>query len=265
MQNAAKWFEKACELKSAVGCLSAGSVMLNLDNLPSAIGYFAKGCDLNEAAACYGTGIVYSGVYGGTADNPKAISSYSRACELGLQDGCAQVGIIGLENASSETELAGAVTKLQASCTAKSDIACYALGKHFTNSKPDQSASWFEKGCNLGDGTSCLAVGFAHATGKGVEASETKSYAFFKQGCLSSQIDWVACSLYGFADYQIATNQEEKNKATKLLKSTCENDAEGCFRMALIDPDPSWLKKACTLNPDKCDIYQRYLLKAKNK
>ncbi len=263
--EAEKWFEKACVLKSAVGCLSAGGVMLTLNDHEKAIFYFAKGCELNEAASCYGTGIVYSGVYGGKADHSRAVDSFRRSCELGLGDGCAQVGILGLEKSKSETERIESVEKLKAACTAKADIACYALGEHFTDMKPDQSARWFGEGCKLGDGTSCLAAGFAYATGNGVEASETKSYDLFKQGCLSPEKDWVACSLYGYADFRTATNEDEKKIATELLKSTCEKEAEGCFRMALVDSDPVWLEKACTLNTEKCDVYRRYFLKAKNK
>lgn len=275
IDRAISFFESACELKNAMGCLHAGRLQLEENQVPKAKNNFIKACKLKDSSACYGVGMIASGLYGGQENLREAKTQFQLACGMGLIDGCAQGAMIWIQkSANNREERKKAIKYLKLTCTgsdkfpeARSDLACFSLGEFFRDTDPKQSQAWFEEACSLGDGAACLSVGLSFLGGE--EKSNSDAYRFFEKGCLAKEKDWMACSFYGYTNFknaQNAQNNEDKIIAKKLLIATCEHNAEGCFRMALIDNTESkWLEKACMMNAERCETYRKYIYRTKEK
>ncbi|GHQ37879.1 hypothetical protein VN1222_01130 [Helicobacter pylori] len=96
------YFEKACELNYAKGCVSLGGLYEgeNLvigeknprlkERLKKAIQYYSKACDLKDGDGCGFLGISYEYGYSGVVkkDFKKAIQYYVKACELDNGNAC---------------------------------------------------------------------------------------------------------------------------------------------------------------------------------
>lgn len=97
-EKAKVYYEKACRLRSGVGCFNLGNVYrlgeaVDVDPKQAAT-YFEKSCDLGEAKGCTELGILY---YEGKAfprDRAKALSLLEKSCKLGSEVACKNVEVI---------------------------------------------------------------------------------------------------------------------------------------------------------------------------
>ncbi len=101
--QAKEYFEKACELNYAKGCVSLGSLYEGeglvigeknpklKERLKKAVQYYSKACDLKDGEGCFLLGYIYElNGYGVVKkDLKKAIQYYVKACELDDAAGCA--------------------------------------------------------------------------------------------------------------------------------------------------------------------------------
>ncbi len=100
--QAKEYFEKACELNYAKGCVSLGSLYQGeglvigeknprlKERLKKVVQYYSKACDLKDGEGCFLLGYIYElNGYGVIKkDLKKAIQYYVKACELDYDWGC---------------------------------------------------------------------------------------------------------------------------------------------------------------------------------
>ncbi len=107
--KAKKYFEKACELNYAKGCVSLGGLYESeilvigeknprlKERLKKAIQYYVKACDLNDKFGCSTLGAMQYNIGKGVVKNEKqAMEKFEKACKLGKQEACEMVTYKGL-------------------------------------------------------------------------------------------------------------------------------------------------------------------------
>ncbi|WP_120885702.1 tetratricopeptide repeat protein [Helicobacter pylori] len=105
--QAKEYFEKACELNYAKGCVSLGGLYEgeNLvigenprlkERLKKAIQYYSKACDLNDEFGCSKLGAMQYIGKGVVKNEKQAAEKFEKACKLGKQEACEMVTYKGL-------------------------------------------------------------------------------------------------------------------------------------------------------------------------
>ncbi|BAW63779.1 tetratricopeptide repeat protein [Helicobacter pylori] len=106
--EAKEYFEKACELNYAKGCVNLGSLYQGeglvigeknprlKERLKKAVQYYSKACDLNDYHGCSTLGAMqYQGKI--VVKNEKqAMKKFEKACKLGYKEACEMVTHKGL-------------------------------------------------------------------------------------------------------------------------------------------------------------------------
>ncbi len=160
------YFEKACNLNYAKGCVSLGGLYEgeNLvigeknprlkERLKKAVQYYSKGCDLKDGEGCGFLGISYEYGYSGVVkkDFKKAIQYYVKACELDNGNAC--LGIL-LRSYDGKVNKQEAVQYYSKACELQNSMGCSSLGDmHYIGESvvknKKQAMEKFEKACELG-------------------------------------------------------------------------------------------------------------------
>ncbi|MGL2907890.1 tetratricopeptide repeat protein [Helicobacter pylori] len=136
--QAKEYFEKACNLNYAKGCVSLGylyegeNLVIRREprlkkRLEKAIQYYSKACDLKDGEGCFNLGLIYElNGYGVVKkDLKKAARYYSKACELDYDGGC----VIFLARKDGELANKQEVFQyLSKACELNSGSGCFVLG-----------------------------------------------------------------------------------------------------------------------------------------
>ncbi|WRF01685.1 sel1 repeat family protein [Helicobacter pylori] len=166
--QAKEYFEKACNLNYAKGCVSLGGLYEgeNLvigenprlkERLKKAIQYRVKACELNEKFGCL------SLVSNSRINKQKLFQYLSKACELNSGSGCAILASL------------------------------YDDGK-IVKKDLRKAAQYYSKACGLNDQDGCLMLGYKQYAGKGVVKNEKQAVKTLEKACkLGSE---KACELF---------------------------------------------------------------------
>ncbi|WP_283446627.1 tetratricopeptide repeat protein [Helicobacter pylori] len=204
--QAKEYFEKACNLNYAKGCVSLGSLYEGENlvirreprlkkRLEKAIQYYSKACDLKDGEGCFNLGLIYElNGYGVVKkDLKKAARYYSKACELDYDGGC----VIFLARKDGELANKQEVFQyLSKACDLNDKFGCSRLGAMQYIGKgvvknEKQAAEKFEKACKLGKQEACEMV-----TYKGLcELGHKEACEIFSLEVLCESSDQKACSM----------------------------------------------------------------------
>ncbi|GAA8243165.1 hypothetical protein HpNP101_06530 [Helicobacter pylori] len=97
--QAKEYFEKACNLNYAKGCVSLGGLYEGENlvirreprlkkRLEKAIQYYSKACDLNDKFGCSKLGAMQYIGKGVVKNEKQAMEKFEKACKLGKQEAC---------------------------------------------------------------------------------------------------------------------------------------------------------------------------------
>ncbi|WP_187906545.1 tetratricopeptide repeat protein [Helicobacter pylori] len=198
--QAKEYFEKACELNYAKGCVSLGGLYEgeNLvigeknprlkERLKKAAQYYSKACELDDAGEC-----VILSTRGDELANKQEVFQYlSKACELNSGSGCFMLG--GLYH--DREDLKKAIQYYSKACDLNDKFGCYTLGAMQYIGKgvvknEKQAAEKFEKACKLGKQEACEMV-----TYKGLcELGHKEVCEIFSLEVLCESSDQKACGM----------------------------------------------------------------------
>ncbi len=142
--KAAKLFERACELKSSLGCLNR-SKLARPTNLAVAADFAARACEhklekgcvalagvvqeakaacQRSAAACTNWGYLQDFGLGVPKDPAAGLKSYEQACAAGERVGCHNAGVVYQEGTAGKANPVKAKARFQTACTQGYDAAC---------------------------------------------------------------------------------------------------------------------------------------------
>lgn len=92
------FYEKACALKNAGGCVSAGQMYefhhgVDKDDAKAA-GFYKQGCDLGYQVGCANYAIMLENGRGIAKDVPQAMALYANACKAGAGLACDRLRVL---------------------------------------------------------------------------------------------------------------------------------------------------------------------------
>ncbi|OIP31444.1 MAG: hypothetical protein AUK47_22475 [Deltaproteobacteria bacterium CG2_30_63_29] len=177
-----------------------------------------------------------SGVWSGR-DEAKATLMFAAACEAGLQDACAEVGMrlsSGRGQATASPERAYPL--VSAACGAGSQLGClyqaqllYA-GIGVARSLKD-GAKLFATTCDAGSSRACVWLGIATDRGKGVKRDLKKSAQLQQTACDAG--DGMGCGQLGEKHRKGRGVPKDAEKRLELLQLGCDKrDGESCYELA---------------------------------
>ena len=194
-------------------------------------------CDANDALACFAQGLVLLG----REEFVEAVSLLGKSCDLGWAGSCAYLGLMS----TKQPQLSAAYFKkccdlggddgVTASITA---ICFYELGKLYLRQDWQQNyalgAEYMKKGCNLGNGTGCGALGGLYYFGLGVRQNYSLAAEYCKKGC--DLADAFSCYVYG-TQYVLGEGvRQSYDKAKEYFGKACDlGKQEGCDAYAKLN------------------------------
>lgn len=150
---------------------------------------YEVGCAAARAADCNALGAIFAEGALGFTDALASVTLFSKACELGAQDGCFNLGTSLLEGRGVEKDPLRARDLFAKACDAGVGVACSRLGLLLGDAK--EASVRHERGCELGSGPSCTWLGVLHArlrTGRERSYFERACDARDAAGCLDAAI-----------------------------------------------------------------------------
>ncbi len=93
-KNAAKFYQKGCELNDGFGCARLGFVHTLDKNYQKSKELFLRTCELKDGDGYYGLGLLYYDGNGVERDAKKAKELFEKSCDLGHPAGCNSLGMM---------------------------------------------------------------------------------------------------------------------------------------------------------------------------
>jgi hypothetical protein len=101
-KQAMLWFQKSCELGSAVGCDNTGVLFASEKKYAEATPYFEKSCDMGQASGCNNAGVILFQGFAGKQDDDAALALFEKGCKGGDENACK--GVKAVEEKKAEGE-----------------------------------------------------------------------------------------------------------------------------------------------------------------
>ncbi len=199
-ENIVALYHQDCEGEIAASCHNLG-VMFEYGegmpvDLPRAAGAYFKGCEQGFAPACRHVGVlIYTrgdlacGPAAGCNDRG-AVAFFSRACNLGDAEGCAQFG-----------------TSLQEGRGVSADAG--------------RAVGVFERACDGLYAEGCTRAAGAHLLGRGVATDKGAAAKLFAKGCALEE--WVACTNLAAMQWLGDGVPIDREAATNLMDRACKS------------------------------------------
>lgn len=197
-QESLKYFNKACTLNDAIGCLMISGLSKDLSK---AYEFAGKACELkfDDNAAfklnevCYDLGAEYHNGNEIKQDYSKAAHYYQIACEAKNADGCYRLGVLYEKGNGVEKNFVKAREYYKSACDLKHANGCNNLGVLYENGQGvrldfTKASQYYKIACDLKNTYGCNNLGWLYYGGKGVKANDNKAKELFGKACdLGSQ------------------------------------------------------------------------------
>jgi uncharacterized protein len=128
LTKAAAFYEKACAHQFAMSCSNLAWVVKKEPNYPKAISLFTKACDLKDGGGCDGLGLMYQDGTGVPQDDKIAKSFYQKGCDAGSMIACVDLGFFWNNGRGGDKDYAEALTNYKKACDGNYNLGCYNLG-----------------------------------------------------------------------------------------------------------------------------------------
>ena len=237
-ERAADLYHKACDLKDATGCVLSGGARLEAGDLAAALGVLERACQMKDGTGCYGAGMIAGGIYGGTADPPRAAALFHAGCEAASAASCGSLAQAYAGGVGVEQDLEKAASLRAQACATGDGESCTWQGLQAWRDQKDEAKarSEFERACGseLPDPDGCGYLGWlTYADPKAPD--EARGIALLDAAC--EGLSAAGCNLRAVVHARL----NEANEATALRKRACELDPEGCEALskqfeALVQP-----------------------------
>jgi len=236
--KAAPYFDRACDLGSAIGCGDLGLSVhagkgVALD-ARRARALFEDACSEGEGRFCLELGAMLLTGEGGERDLPRAKGLFEIACKNEQPVACMDLGSMYLEGTGVDQSFKRAEELLQKACEANVGGGCRLLGwmREEARGAPrdlGMAAGLYARGCTMGDAMSCAELGRMHYDGLGILRDEARAVDLFQKAC-DAGIGF-ACFNVGLALTEGRGGAKDPARAMELHKRACELGVERACRL----------------------------------
>ena len=181
---------QACGDEDWIACTELGDDYANGLSGPvdhaSARGAFERGCSGGNTIACVRLGILWEDGLGGASDLAEATRLYRQACDGGHEHGCHNAALLiadgagGLTVEARDLELAACERDVEDACAALGFA--YATGSGLDKDVPT-GVDFLVKACDLGHATSCLPASQGVAARTAGRPHHGRAPELKKRGC----------------------------------------------------------------------------------
>jgi TPR repeat protein len=243
---------KACEGEDAVGCMRTGLARRAAGDKVGALIALGKACDFGEARACDPAGQL-------VVEPKGARVLYLRSCDAGISSGCKHLSEHYAKGTGGDRNWGRAIALAETACRLDKVSPCAAAAKLRQTPPPWKCAGEkeckalcdegigrscrrlaelrggavadYERGCEVGDATSCTLRG--HAAETLVDGAK-----WYKLGCRAG--DRTACPYA-----QLDAALDGSDDARELLVDQCKTDLSACvlLGLAVMDKQPAEAEK----------------------
>lgn len=236
--KAAMYFDRACDLGSAIGCgdlglsVHAGKGIARDAGRAKAL--FEDACSEGEGRFCLELGAMLLTGEGGAQDLPRAKGLFEVACKGEQPIACMNLGSMYLEGVGVDQSFKRAEELLSKACEANVGGGCRLLGwmREEARGAPrdlPMAAGLYARGCTMGDATACSELGRMHFDGLGILRDEARAVDLFQKACDAG---------VGFACHNVAIAltdgrgvAKDPARATEFHKRACEAGMDRSCRM----------------------------------
>ncbi|MBX2800875.1 MAG: sel1 repeat family protein [Myxococcales bacterium] len=232
---------RACAAKHASACtglawfFESGRASTPVD-AERAIALYERGCALGDLYACTSQGWMTQHGDGVEADRDAALALYRRACDGGDGRGCGNAGALFLQGTSEDR--ASALQWFERGCVLEHGPSCVAQGDVFSDPETEPSgveraAELYGRACELGAASGCNQLGIAHETGRGAPRDPATAAVHYDRACVLG--NGVGCSNLG-ALFQFGRGMvADATKALELYRRACElGSGAGCTNLGYL-------------------------------
>lgn len=156
----------------------------NTQVILSAIDILHSKCEFGDDNSCNDLGATYEQI--GEYEN--AMKFYTRACDNGIEIGCANMGMMYEKGLGVSKNPAKALDIYKTSCNNGGALGCYNLATAYRKGEivaQDYAIAYsaYTSACEKEDVPSCANIGSMHELGQGVQKDELKAYNIYKVAC----------------------------------------------------------------------------------
>jgi hypothetical protein len=179
-------FTFAVAVAGAPGCAShatrASATTVTVVALPPAVNADVEACRAGKLERCLGVAHVLDSPEADPSLRAKLAREFTPGCDHQVAEDCFRAALFADD---PDTKL----TRMELACTGRAGIACRMLGDTLgieasSSDQLGQAVGFYTKGCELGDASSCLALGRTYDKGgAGLPRDVTQAEGFFKRGC----------------------------------------------------------------------------------
>ncbi len=235
-------FEQACKQGFSMACSDLGHLYATGNGVPQdpakAYLHTAQGCEAGLPAACSEQASMMVSGFGTTEDPQGALTVMTGACEAGHGISCSKVAALYAQGIVGTGEEDTSVWDAKA-CEHGDAIGCFNHGAGLRRAgKLEEAYAVDTRGCSLGVGESCAALGMAHLKGRGAPEDTAAALGQFEKACDLGYSR--GCTAAGATVSVADTSPEAPARAEAFFRRACElgdtNACEALERKAWIDP-----------------------------
>jgi TPR repeat protein len=248
---------KACDSRSMEGCFSAASLLAmepSIKDEPRARALTEKACAGKHPSACEQLAWMLERGFGGPVDVAGARTVYQSSCDAGAHAACLRLarsylgepdtraqGLARLDAlcmqakpppeqpSAGETASGTKQPRERKSETETGISACSELARHYSARDPEvrdlgKARTYYERGCALEDGYSCVILGGDLLDGREFEPDPAQGLALLERACKLEQRS--ACTSFAVGLVEAPAPHADPDRGLALLDAACRTEGE---------------------------------------
>lgn len=234
---------------------------------PRADAELGRACGGGDAPAC-----VLLGNRRRTRGEGQALPLFQQACDQGLSDGCAELGLMYDLGQEVQADSDHARSLFKRACDSRSGLGCSRLAALLLRDPQHpraEAVGYSEAGCAAGAGLGCVNLGLMYQQADGVPRDLARATELFRSAC---KLEFgPGCRLLGEAYAKGSGLRPDARGAASFNIRACQlGDAVGCGNAGVnyqrglgVKPDSSkaahYFQRACTLGERRyCALLERF-------
>jgi len=236
-------YARACDLGRAFGCSNAARLLRNEEppnDYAAAFDFAERGCEMNDGVgtgwSCYRlAGIQYHGEGLASPNYEAALDNFVQACELGVAIGCRDAGWV-LRNRDEMVDAERSMSFYELGCELGEGESCRVLGRMLEGGETDQGRDQsgaleaYRLGCDIGDQWSCLYAAYILNSGPNSLRNPSEARGIYSDLCdLAESTAPVARACLALGELRIDGNMSPANLAlaAEAFSLGCSLDVQG--------------------------------------
>ena len=183
LERARELYQRACEHANR-DSLHGGQSCARLAELdgPGALEWLERGCAVGNAESCNNLGVRLAKL-----DVAKARELYTKACDGKLRVACRNAGLSWRDDAPKDP--ARSIAPFTRGCGLGDGFACGALGYAIDATDPATAAKHYQTACDQDIGDACYNLALLHREGRGVARSDELADELMRRACKAGERD----------------------------------------------------------------------------